>query len=82
MYGEIYCTPGSPPGIVIPLSSLCAFFKMSDNEGTYGRYAVFVVVPKYGFLFYVWVCSATEPVRFTSLLYTESLVTFIRKVKK
>ena len=33
-------------------------------------------------VFNVWMCSATESVRLTSLLYTESLVAFIRKVKK
>ena len=79
---------------IILLSSLHAFFKMSDSEVVLSilalflaipciYQAVFAAIPKYGFLFYVWVCSASEPVLSTSFLYEKSLVvTFIRKVGK
>ena len=74
----------------ILLSSLHAFFKMSDSEVVLSilalflaipciYQAVFAAIPKYGFLFYVWVCSASEPVLSTSFFIREKSCSYVHQ---
>ena len=75
---------------IILLSSLHAFFKMSDSEVVSSvlalflaipciYQAVFAAIPKYGFLFCVWVCSASEPVLSTSYFIREKSCSYVHQ---
>ena len=79
LYMRLFCSP---------VSTL--FFKMSDSEVVLSilalflaipciYQAVFAAIPKYGFLFYVWVCSASEPVLSTSYFIREKSCSYVHQ---